>query len=88
MTPSTTHRTRIEADPDLPTIRIVRDFDARPDRVYRAWTDPELVIQWMGPRTITMQIDVWDATTDTRSCTANTNGTTFSWSSTPITPRT
>ncbi|MDQ4010512.1 MAG: SRPBCC family protein [Actinomycetota bacterium] len=60
---TTTHETRIEADPDLPTVRIVRDFDAPPDRVYRAWTDPELVAQWLGPRSITTRIDTWDART-------------------------
>ena len=38
----TTYETKIEADPNLPTVRIVRDFDAPPERVYRAWTDPEL----------------------------------------------
>lgn len=59
----TTRQTRIEADPDLPTIRIVRDFEAPPDRVYRAWTDPELVSRWLGPRNLTMQIDTWDART-------------------------
>ena len=50
MTATTRHQTQIEADPDLPTVRIIRDFDASPDRVYRAWTDPELVTQWLGPR--------------------------------------
>ena len=63
MTTTTTHETRIEADPELPTVRIVRDFDAPPDRVYRAWIDPELVVRWLGPKDITMQIDTWDART-------------------------
>ncbi len=63
MTRSTTNETRIEADPDLPTIRIIREFDAPPDRVYRAWTDPELVARWLGPKDATMQIDTWDART-------------------------
>ena len=63
MSATTKHQTRIEADPDLPTVRIIRDFNASPDRVYRAWTDPELVAQWLGPRSITMQIDTWDART-------------------------
>lgn len=63
MTATTRHQTRIEADPDLPTVRIVRDFDAPPGRVYRAWTDPKLVVQWLGPRSITTQIDTWDART-------------------------
>ncbi|MGH3932274.1 MAG: SRPBCC family protein [Pseudonocardiaceae bacterium] len=63
MTTTTTNQTRIEADPDLPTIRIVRDFNAPPDRVYRAWTDPELVAQWLGPKDTTMRIGAWDART-------------------------
>lgn len=63
MTTTTTNETRIEADPNLPTVRIIRDFAASPDRVYRAWTDPELVVQWLGPKDTTMRIDAWDART-------------------------
>jgi len=63
MTATTRHQTRIEADSDVPTVRIVRDFDASPDRVYRAWTDPDLVTQWLGPKSITMQVGTWDART-------------------------
>jgi len=63
MTPITTNETRIEADPDLPTVRIIRDFDAPAGRVYRAWTDPHLVAQWLGPKSTTTQIDTWDART-------------------------
>lgn len=53
----------IEAVPDLPVVRIVREFAAPPALVYRAHVDPELVRQWMGPRSIDMEIDVWDART-------------------------
>jgi uncharacterized protein YndB with AHSA1/START domain len=63
MTATTTHETRIEADPALPTIRITRDFDAPPDRVFRAWVDPELVVRWLGPNETTMRLDTWDART-------------------------
>ena len=62
-TTATTPETTIEADPAVPTIRIVRDFDAPPDRVYRAWTDPELVVKWMGPNSTEMKIDSWEAET-------------------------
>ncbi len=62
-TATTTPETTIEADPAVPTIRIVRDFDAPPDRVYRAWTDPELVVRWMGPNSTEMKIDSWEAET-------------------------
>jgi len=60
---TTHHRTEIEADPNLPTVRIVRDFDAPLDRVFRAWIDPKLVSQWLGPKDTTMRIDAWEART-------------------------
>jgi uncharacterized protein YndB with AHSA1/START domain len=63
MNKTSTHETRIEADPKLPTIRIIRDFDAPPDRVFRAWTDPELVTRWLGPKDTSMRISTWDART-------------------------
>jgi uncharacterized protein YndB with AHSA1/START domain len=61
--PTDPNGTTIEADPDLPVITIVRDFAAPADRVFRAWTDPELVTRWMGPNEVEMKIDRWDATT-------------------------
>jgi len=57
------HETEILADPDLPTIKIVRDFDARPEQVFRAWIDPDLFSQWIGPRSIETRVDTWDART-------------------------
>lgn len=58
-----THETRIEADPKLPTIQITRDFDAPPERVFRAMTDPVLVVQWLGPDSTETRIDTWEAHT-------------------------
>ncbi|WP_345522078.1 SRPBCC family protein [Nocardioides conyzicola] len=55
--------TEIEAVPDLPVIRIVREFEAPPERVFRAFVDPDLFTQWCGPRSIDTTIDVWDART-------------------------
>ena len=49
MTSTTHHETQIVADPDVPIVRIIREFDAPPEKVFRAHTDPELVAQWMGP---------------------------------------
>jgi uncharacterized protein YndB with AHSA1/START domain len=63
MTATTGNDTQIHADPLVPTIRIEREFDAPPERVFRAFVDPELVAQWMGPRSIRMQIEHWDART-------------------------
>ena len=44
-------------------IRIIREFEAPPERVFRAYVDPELFAQWCGPRSIDTTIDVWDART-------------------------
>ncbi|MET8133051.1 SRPBCC family protein [Streptomyces sp. NPDC005251] len=55
------YETRIVADPALPTILITREFDASAERVFRAYTDPDLVVQWLGPRRLTMRIDAYEA---------------------------
>ena len=55
--------TQIEADPHIPTVRIVREFDAPVDLVYRAHVDPELIAQWLGPASLECRIDRWDMRT-------------------------
>lgn len=61
---ATTHETQIIVDPDLPTVRIVREFDAPPAAVHRAHTDPELFVQWVGPDSIEeTEVVVWDCRT-------------------------
>jgi uncharacterized protein YndB with AHSA1/START domain len=63
MTSTTANETRIEADPDLPTVRIIRDFAAPRDRVFRAWIDPDLVTRWLGPKDLELRIEHWDGRT-------------------------
>jgi uncharacterized protein YndB with AHSA1/START domain len=60
---TSTRETQIAADPDVPLIRITREFDAPPARVFRAHTDPDLVVQWLGPRGLRMRIDHYDCRT-------------------------
>ena len=60
---TTTHETRIDVDPEVPLVRITREFDAPPAKVFRAHTDPELVVQWLGPRGLEMTIDRYDCRT-------------------------
>jgi uncharacterized protein YndB with AHSA1/START domain len=60
---TTTHETRIELDERVPLVRIVREFDAPPEKVFRAHTDPELLVQWLGPRDLQMRIDHHDCRT-------------------------
>jgi uncharacterized protein YndB with AHSA1/START domain len=63
MNATNTHVTEVVADPKVPLVRIVREFDAPPAKVFRAHTDPQLVVQWLGPRSITMEIDHFDCRT-------------------------
>lgn len=63
MTSTTHHETRIVADPEVPLIRITREFDAPVEKVFRAHTEPDLVIQWLGPRGLEMSIDHYDCRT-------------------------
>ena len=60
---TSTHQTEITADPDVPLIRITREFDAPPEKVFRAHTDPELVARWGAPRRHEMRIDHYDCRT-------------------------
>jgi uncharacterized protein YndB with AHSA1/START domain len=53
-------KTQITAEPGMPLIIITREFDAPPDLVFRAFTDPELLVQWLGPRDLTMTVDRYD----------------------------
>ena len=49
--------TTITAEPGVPYIEISREFDAPRDLLFRAHTDPDLLVQWLGPRRLTMTID-------------------------------
>jgi uncharacterized protein YndB with AHSA1/START domain len=60
---TTTHETEISVDKDVPLVRIVREFDAPREKVFRAHTDPELLVQWLGPRDLTMAVDRFDCRT-------------------------
>ena len=58
-----THETEIAIDSEVPLVRITRDFDAPPEKVFRAHTDPDLVRRWLGPRSLEMRIDHYDCRT-------------------------
>jgi len=55
--------TTITADADVPMIRITREFAAPPDRVFRAHVEPDLLVQWLGPKDLVMTVDRWDCRT-------------------------
>jgi uncharacterized protein YndB with AHSA1/START domain len=53
-------KTEITAEPGMPQIIVTREFDAPRDLVFRAYTEPELLAQWLGPRDLAMTIDRYD----------------------------
>jgi len=54
-----TNEARIVADPDVPTITITREFESTPDKVFRCWTEQDLVERWLGPDGTVTRIDEW-----------------------------
>ena len=57
------HQTEITTDSEVPLVRITREFDAPREKVFRAHTDPELVVQWLGPRELTTRMEHYDCRT-------------------------
>ncbi|MEZ5422229.1 MAG: SRPBCC family protein [Pyrinomonadaceae bacterium] len=55
------NKTTINAEPGKQELFIIREFDAPRELLFRAYTDPELYKQWVGPKDLTMTIDKMDA---------------------------
>ncbi|HEU0114929.1 MAG TPA: SRPBCC family protein [Thermomicrobiales bacterium] len=53
-------KTQITAEPGVPQILTEREFDAPRALLFRAFTDPELIPQWLGPRELTTTIDRYE----------------------------
>ena len=51
---------QVTAEPGVPQVLTSRDLDAPVALVYRAFTEPELIAQWLGPRKYTMTVDRYD----------------------------
>jgi uncharacterized protein YndB with AHSA1/START domain len=54
-------KTKISVPEGVPFIDIEREFDAPADLVHRAFLEPDLIVQWLGPRKYKMTLDKWDA---------------------------
>jgi len=63
MTTNTKHETQIIVDPDVPLVRIIREFEAPVEKVFRAHTDPEIFKQWTGPNGYENEIESFDCRT-------------------------
>jgi uncharacterized protein YndB with AHSA1/START domain len=59
---NTRHPTTVTT-PNETEVRIEREFDAPRELVYEAYTDPELLTEWLGPRRLTMTVQEMDVRT-------------------------
>ena len=53
-------KTQIDAPAGTPFIDMSREFNAPAELLYRAYSEPDLVKQWLGPRKYEMVIEKWD----------------------------
>lgn len=52
--------TKITAEPGKQEIIITREFNAPRELVFKAFTDPDLYTQWLGPRELTMTLETFE----------------------------
>lgn len=55
------NKTVVTAEPGKQELFITREFDAPRELVYKAHIDPELYVQWVGPKDLEMSIQKLDA---------------------------
>jgi uncharacterized protein YndB with AHSA1/START domain len=49
--------TQITAQPGVPQITMTREFAAPRDLLFRAYTEPEMLAKWLGPRNLTLTVE-------------------------------
>lgn len=54
------NKTMIVAEPGKQELFITREFDAPCELVFKAHTDPDLFVQWLGPRGLTMNLETFE----------------------------
>lgn len=59
----TSKKTNVIAEPGKQEVIITREFDAPRELVFKAFTDPKLYVQWLGPRKYTMTLDKFEPRT-------------------------
>ncbi|MGZ4904689.1 MAG: SRPBCC family protein [Halobacteriota archaeon] len=52
--------TKITAEPAKQELIVTREFDAPRELVFRAFTDPDLYVQWLGPRGLTTTLETFE----------------------------
>jgi uncharacterized protein YndB with AHSA1/START domain len=51
---------KVDAPEGVPQVTMTREVVAPRDLVFRAFTEPDLLVQWLGPRRLTMSVDRYE----------------------------
>lgn len=54
--------TTITVEPGKQELFITREFDYPRELVFKAFTDPDLLVKWLGPKDLTTRLDTFSAT--------------------------
>ena len=54
------NKTTVTAETGKQELFITREFEAPRELVFKAFGDPDLLVQWMGPRDMTIEIEKYD----------------------------
>ena len=54
------NKTHMVAEPGKQELVVTREFDAPRELVFKAFTDPKLLVQWLGPRGLTMRLETFE----------------------------
>lgn len=54
------NKTTVSAEPGKQELFITREFDAPRELLFKAHTDPNIYVQWVGPHDMKMTIDKWE----------------------------
>ena len=60
------NKTILVAEPGKQEIFVIREFDAPRNLVFKAYTDPKIYVQWLGPRGYTMSLETFEPTSGGR----------------------
>lgn len=55
------NKTEIIAEPGKQELFIIREFEAPRELVFKAYTDPEIYVKWVGPKEMKMTVEELDA---------------------------
>jgi uncharacterized protein YndB with AHSA1/START domain len=54
------NQTKIIAEAGKQELFIIREFEAPRELVFKAFTDPKLIVRWLGPKELKMRLDKFD----------------------------